>query len=258
MDGKKLHAGVCKWSRRPCSGWCSGLGVQKETDLSSSSLQQPVGEGHVGGCSWCAQGQGCHSEGARWTDRRLHKIQSGHLPCPVSGTDWHPTGNRLGLPGWGAALWSRAWGPGAYLAEPEPAGSWQGWRLSAPGCVSRNTARKWRKQLFLFSRPLFGYLWNTGFVSGPLNTWRLSINCSSAESSWGSRGCLVRRGWGSGVVQPGDGMASGTCCPQDIQRLLRGRLFAEVNSRRIRESNHKSEWGDFFLNTKKVNFHEDH
>lgn len=133
-----------------------------------------------------------------------------------------------------------------HLVESEPAGAWQGWRLHALGCQQEHSQLMGSSYSFLLGICLAV----SGILGSSLGHW-VHEGCQWTAAKQRVPEVVEAKAlvlWGeaveAGLVQPGGGMASGACSPQDLQRL---RLFAEVNSGRIRDSNHKSEWSIFSL-----------
>lgn len=151
------------------------------------------------------------------------------MPCPASGTDQHPRGNRLGLPGWGAALWRRGRGTAGWAGASRALAAAKA--ESALGCIHWSAARRWREAVILLcSASAWPYLGHWVQFWGPL--WPRYTKVVSRLQGVQQRGpeaaeagalLLWEEAEGVGLVQPGEGMASGDLLPPVPTEVIESR-----------------------------------
>lgn len=207
-----------------------------------------------GGCSWYAQGQGCIQRklsGRNELTVNVMKFSQDTCPALCQGQT-----NIQKETGWDCLAEEQLCGAGTEglghtwmdLSQQDP-GRDEGW---VPWAVSPGTQPANGGSTFSFflgiCLAVFGILDSSLGHSVHEGCEQTAAQQRVPEVAKAKALALWGEAEGVGLIQPGDGIAPGTCCPQDLQRL---RLFAEVNSGRIRDSKQKSGWSDFSLILKK-------
>lgn len=101
------------------------LGLEKESDLPSASLQLSGMEGDGDVCCWSTQGQGYHLKGPRQEKRADKKLIKFSQDKFLVLCQRHRTGHRLGSPDWEQLCGEGPGDPGGQLVDTKPANPWQ-------------------------------------------------------------------------------------------------------------------------------------